>query len=86
MSNHLSASEAAIKDQILASKRQNDASGDVGEDIIQVRGVPFVDLASDDDEVEIVEAADDDEVESVKECCGSEDNDANGDSIESGEE
>jgi len=89
MSNHLSASEAAIKDQILASKRQNDASGEVEEDIIQVRGVPFVDLAADDDEVEIVEAADEDEVEIVemeKECCGSEDNDANGYSVESGEE
>jgi len=90
MSNHLSASEAATKERILASKRQNNASGNVGEDIIQVRGVHLVDLASDDDdEVEVVEAADDDEVEIVeveKECCVSEDNNANGDSIESGEE
>merc|ERR1719209_51682 len=80
MSNHLSASEAATKERILASKRQNNASGNVGEDIIQVRGVHLVDLAS-DDEVEVVEAADDDEVEIVeveKECCVSEDNNANG--------
>merc|ERR1719239_916331 len=90
MSNHLSASEAATKERILASKQQNNASGNVGEDIIQVRGVHLVDLASDDDdEVEVVEAADDDEVEIVeveKECCVSEDNNANGESIESGEE
>ena len=75
--NHLSVSEAATKDRILASKRQNNIGSNVEEDIIQVRGVLIVDLAADDDEVEIVE---------VEEGCGSEDNDASGDAIESGEE
>jgi len=77
VSNHLSGSEAASRDIILASKQQNNASVNVGEDVIQVGGVLFVDLAA-DDEVEIVEVE--------KEGCGSEEIGATGDFSESGVE
>ena len=78
MSDHLSGSEAASRDIILASKQQINASVNVGDDIIQVGGVQFVDLASDDEKVEIVEVE--------KEGCGSEEIGASGDSFERGEE
>ena len=78
MSDHLSGSEAASRDIILASKQQINASVNVGDDIIQVGGVQFVDLASDDEKVEIVEVE--------KEGCGSEEIGASGDFTERGEE